>query len=339
MWCIFLVLLITPFVIPSIVLGEKVDKDLTEKNPLDLEFTYQGEKIDFNMGMFYFKTGVQGEYNVEIWYEIPNKNLQFKASEDKNFKNKLVTKLILSINAFSQGEKIENRSQLWSVAFAIDDENEAKEPDKTVMGNLNFTLKAGTYVVKLGVTDAISQKIGIEKIKFVIPEFDESKIQFSSFKYVDKVEEPLEKGSEDDIYYVKDVEKRIFPNIQNKFKTESEFNVFYEIYNLKVDSMDKPDFVITYYFNRIEKPEKEDEPVKIHKVYKKTITCPKDSQGSISRQIYMFKLFKEIEHPKTKEMKPLFIPGSYEMIVDIVDRNRSEDDQEKGIKSSFIIEE
>ncbi|MBU1626006.1 hypothetical protein KKB18_01420, partial [bacterium] len=75
------------------------------------------------------------------------------------------------------------------------------------------------------------------------------------------------------------------------------------------------------------------------KIYKKKITSPEDAQGSFSPQSYMFKLFKEIEDPNTKKMRPLFIPGQYEMIVNLIDFNRKAGEQERGIKYNFSITE
>jgi hypothetical protein len=331
-------LLLVVLLAPIFILEAKVDDKLVKKNPLDLEYYYKGEKIDFNMDVFYYKTAVEDEYNVEIWYEILDKNLVFEAPKDSSSKFKLETHLVLAINLFSNGKKIEDKSNLWSVKFGIEDEKDAKNPDKSVMGNLTMTLKAGTYVAKLGVTDASSLKIGINKVKFEIPAFDKTKIFMSSIKFASKMEDAEKKSSEDDIYYVENMKKRIFPNVAKKFKTEADFGIFYEIYNLKVDAKDKPKFEITYFFNRIDKPAKEGDPIVTHKVYKKTIPSLENAEGNNSPQAYMFKLFKEMEDPKTKKIRPLFIPGNYEMIVDIVDKNRNEAEMEKGLKFDFIIE-
>jgi len=317
------------------------NEDLANKNPLDLEFTYTGEKIDFCMDLYHFLSIKEGkydktEYSIELWYKIPNPQIKFVQPTDKASKNKLEAHLVVAMNLFSEGEKIEEKSQVWARTFGIDEEKDAQNPDKFIMGTFDFLLKPGTYVAKLGISDIESNKLGIKKTKFIIPALDESKIMLSSIKFANWIEDPLKKEPESDIYFVKNINKRIFPNIERKFKAGSDMNFYYEIYNLKTNEDDKPNFDITYYFHRIEK---DGDSTKIIKLMKRTVKSDPNAQGNVSPQIYTFNLLKEYKSKKTGKMRSVFIPGNYEMIVEIIDHNRKIDENRKGIKFNFTIEE
>ena len=331
-------LFITLIFIPSYVLIAKEDSELSRKNPLDLEFTFEGEKLEYFTDVFYFKTANENEYNVEIWYKIPNPNLKFVPPKDETSEEKLVANLIIALNTYSEGNKIENKCHIGTVNFSLDDEKNATDSGKSVLGSLNFTLSSGVYLVKFGITDIESGKLGIDKIKFVIPEYDSEKIALSSFKFADRFEDPLKKGSDEDIYFVENIGKRIFPNLERTYKTDSELIFYYEIYNLATTSENKPYFDVTYYFNRLEKSGNEDE-ITIKKVFKQKISCPNDAQGNFSPQVYMLKLPKEFKSSKSDKMIPLFVPGQYEVILDIVDHNRKDGENEKKVKFNFTIED
>jgi hypothetical protein len=301
------------------------DVDLKAKNPIDLEFKYKGTMIDFMVDVYYFKTSNENDYNVQVWYRVPNANLVFKEPKDKKSENKLEANLILAINTYTEGSKLEPKSHVATITFPAADENDAKDANTFSIGSLSFLLSPGIYVTKVGITDYNSDKIGIQKAKFEIPVFDAKKLMFSSVVFADKIEDPLKKDKEDDIYYVKNIDKRIFPNFKMEYKSGSELITYYEIYNLQTDTQNSPNFETTYYFDRIDKAKKEGAPNVVFKLKKQVMKSDPAVKGNFSVQYYPLKLEKELVDKKNGQKRPGFIPGLYRMTIEVVDHNAKED--------------
>jgi len=211
------------------------------ENPFVLIKNFKGTPIDFNLEICAFKLYDAPGAEIDVYYEIPNRQLAFKPLVSDEF----ATSLVVAVRILDKDGKILKETASRG-STRVKTEKETKDP--ALSGNFisSFNLEPGDYVFKVGVCDNVSGAVGVKERKFSVKSLPEGELGISSVLFSSDVRKA---ESEDDPARVKG-DWVVTSNPTRTYRIGDTLSVYFNIYNLKLDNAGKPRFKVSYVFKR-----------------------------------------------------------------------------------------
>lgn len=212
-------------------------------NPLELAKSYTGKMIKFDMDICAFKLYDSPSARIEVYYDIPNDQLQFAQLVSGEY----ATTLIIAVRILDKDGKIVKEAASRG-STRVKDKKETTDPSLSGKFVCAFNLKPGDYVFKVGVKDNLSNKIGVLQKEFKVKTIEKDQLAISSVEFGGDVVQA--KPGEQSGFFKPSLNVVVPPNPSRKYHLGDTLSVYFNIYNLQVDNAGRPRFHVTYKFKR-----------------------------------------------------------------------------------------
>ena len=195
--------------------------------PQNKAFPSDSLRIDLDYAVFKYLPDLNKSY-LEIYYSLEQKELEY-LQQPKGFG--AVVSLGLALKD-QKGNTVKEKS--WQIGNLVEDTAKVLSSDAQLIDVLGDTLPAGTYSLELKTLDLNSNRAGVKKAQFFIPDFKTDSLQLSDIQLaLDLKEDTTE------VKFLKSGMK-VLPNPRREYIAKQGLLYLYaEVYNLRFDSEGK----------------------------------------------------------------------------------------------------